>query len=184
MLLSAQGKDSVALRSLTCMLEQFRLTLWAVTVTTCKRRLHPSADVDEDVDLEAERFATTSRGTGKRLSRGRGGGRGNGSTRKFKLGASTAAGQAANKALNYMLNASKVQKKTSVPAQFSRCWSWDHWRPADTSTYGDQPVSSRYEELLKTKPKLQCCHCQTQMSWNPSTKRKQHLLANCAKFRL
>jgi hypothetical protein len=107
-----------------------------------------SGDVGVDVDSEAERFASTSRGTGKRLSRGRGGGRGNGSTRKIELGASTAAGQAANKALTYMLNASKAQKKTSLPAQFSRCWSLDHWRPADTSTYGDQPVSSRYEELL------------------------------------
>jgi hypothetical protein len=45
-------------------------------------------------------------------------------------------------------------------------------------------VSSKYEEMLKAKPQLQFCHCQTQMSWNPSTKRKQHLLAICAKFRL
>jgi hypothetical protein len=99
-----------------------------------------------------------------------------------KSSASTATGLEANKALSVMLNASKVQKKTSLPAQPNRCWSWDHWKAADAQTHGNSPVSYNFEALSKTKPLLQCCHCQKRMSWNPSTKRKQHLLASCSKF--
>ena len=37
-------------------------------------------------------------------------------------------------------------------------------------------------ELKKTKPKLECIHCDRQMSWDPSTKRKKHLLIQCTQF--
>jgi hypothetical protein len=139
-----------------------------------------------DPHLDSEYIDSTTSNRGKRAARSRGGrgrdcrGRGNGSVRKAS--ASTATGLEANKVLSAILNASKVRKKTSLPAQPHRCWSWDHWRAVDAQKQSNSPVSSKYEALSKIKPLLQCCHCQKKMSWNPSTKRKQHLLASCSKF--
>jgi hypothetical protein len=92
----------------------------------------------------------------------------------------------ANGMQKLMSFAKNLKNKAAPSALTNRCWSWAHWRPVDSTEFGSEPlIGARYDELKKRAensgkmPQLQCIHCSKVMAWNPSTKRKRHLLVDC-----
>jgi hypothetical protein len=88
-----------------------------------------------------------------------------------------------------MASASRLKNKEAPATHVNRCWSWEHWRPVDVEQFGPELLKgSRYDEVKKQMerygktPQLQCIHCSRTMAWNPSTKRKLHLIIDCTEF--
>jgi hypothetical protein len=88
-----------------------------------------------------------------------------------------------------MKSAKFLKNKAAPAATVNRCWSWEHWRPVDSIQFGEEPLKgTRYDELKKQlghsgkMPQLHCIPCPKVMAWNPSTKRKRHLLFHCNGF--
>jgi hypothetical protein len=67
-------------------------------------------------------------------------------------------------------------------------WVHAHWEPVDKEKYAAEPRDQLQAKLHADKAKMRCLHCGTHdepfvMSYEPSTKRKNHLLSVCTGFR-
>jgi hypothetical protein len=58
-------------------------------------------------------------------------------------------------------------------------WYHEEWQPVDAARYGDSVHKESLRVLSAERAQMSCMHCKRSLSFNPSTRFRNHLLFDC-----